>query len=240
MYESVEVVLVRLDAGVAEARAGRRLLCADERRRAAQFKLARDRRRYIAARSALRRLLGERLGERPEAIELVYGRRGKPALAPRLAASGLHFNLAHCDDVALYAFTHEREVGIDIEAVRALSDADDVAARFFSPYENLAYRSLASAHRAQGFFNCWTRKEAFIKALGGGLHIPLGSFDVSLSPGEPARILRVGREPGDSCGWLLMGLEPAPGWTGALVVRAQAEAATADGYAAAFCPRTIH
>ena len=233
MYDFVEVVAARLDSSAAETSAGMKLLCARERRRAARFAFERDRRRYIAARSGLRRLLGERLGERPEAVELVYGKRGKPALAPRFAASGLRFNLAHCDDDAAYAFTQERDVGIDIEAVRPLEGADDVAERFFSPYENLAYRSLAAADRAQGFFNCWTRKEAFVKALGGGLHIPLECFDVSLAPREPARILRVGGKPGDSCGWLLIGLQPAPGLTGAVVVRSHPDAA-------AVRTRTIH
>ena len=224
MYDSVEVVVARLDAGAAEIRAGSKLLCASERERAARFALDRDRNRYIAARSRLRRLLGERLGERPQAIELVYGKRGKPALAPRLAATGLRFNVTHCDDVALYAFTHEREVGVDVEAVRPLADADDVAARFFSPQENRAYRSLPAADRVQGFFNCWTRKEAFVKALGGGLHIALDRFDVSLSPHEPPRLLRVGCKPGDRCGWLLIGLQPAPGMTGAVVVRSDPRA----------------
>jgi 4'-phosphopantetheinyl transferase len=217
--EAIEVVVTSLDIGAARMRAAAGLLSAAERRRAERFAFERDRRRYIAARSRLRRLLGARLGERPEGVEFVYGKRGKPALAPRHAAAGLCFNLAHCDDVAVYAFAHAREVGVDIERVRPLADADEVAARFFSRNENQAYQALAAAERGQGFFNCWTRKEAFVKALGGGLHIPLASFDVSLAPGEPARILRVGSRPGDLCGWLLTGLQPAPELTGAVVVR---------------------
>ena len=224
MYDSVEVVVARLEAGAAEIRSRSQLLCAEERSRAARFAFERDRNRYIAARSCLRRLLGERLGERPQAVELVYGKRGKPALAPRFAATGLRFNVTHCDDVAVYAFAHEREVGVDVEAVRPLRDADDVAERFFSPRENIAYRALPAADRAQGFFNCWTRKEAFVKALGGGLHIALDRFDVSLSPREPPRLLRVGCKPGDRCGWLLIGLAPAPGLTGAVVVRSHPRA----------------
>jgi len=233
MYDSVEVVVARLEAGAAEIRAGSKLLCAGEQARAARFALERDRNRYIAARSRLRRLLAERLGERPQAVELVYGKRGKPALAPRFAGTGLRFNLTHCDDVAVYAFTHEREVGVDVEAVRPLRDADDVAARFFSPQENLAYRSLPATERPQGFFNCWTRKEAFVKALGGGLHLPLDRFDVSLSPHEPPRLLRVGCKPGDRCGWLLIGLQPGPGLTGAVVVRSQESSRAGE-------PRTLH
>ena len=218
---AIEIVVTALDTDEGQIRAAITSLSAAERQRAARFALDRHRRRYIAARAQLRRLLGERLREAPEAIEFVYGRRGKPALAPRFAASELRFNLSHCGDVALYAFAQAREIGVDIEEVRPLRDADDVAARFFSPRERLDYRGLPAAERAQGFFNCWTRKEAFIKALGGGLHIPLGCFDVSLVPGEPARILRVGRKPGDRCGWQLIDLQPALGLTGAAVVRAE-------------------
>jgi len=217
----IEIVVKMLDTVEDRNRAAFALLCAAERQRAGRFAFERDRRRYIAARAHLRRLLGERLGEAPEAIEFVYGRRGKPALAPRLAASRLRFNLAHCGDVAVYAFAQGREIGVDVEEVRALHDADHVAARFFSPRENQDYQALGAAQRAQGFFNCWTRKEAFIKALGGGLHVPLGCFDVTLVPGEPARILRLGRRPGEGCGWQLVDLQPAPGFAGAAVVRAQ-------------------
>jgi len=222
--------MTALGTQAAQIRAAGVLLSAGERQRAARFAFDRDRRRYIAARALLRRLLGERLGERPEAIEFVYGRRGKPALAPRFAGSGLHFNLSHCDDVAVYAFARAREVGVDIEKVRPIPDADEIAKRFFSRRENLAYRALAAADRGPGFFNCWTRKEAFIKALGHGLHLPLGSFDVSLAPGEPARILRVGPRRGDDCGWRLASLQPAPGLTGAVVVSAPPP----------FSPGTVH
>jgi 4'-phosphopantetheinyl transferase len=78
-----------------------------------------------------------------------------------------------------------------------------------------------------GFFNCWTRKEAFLKALGDGLHYPLDAFEVSLAPGEPARILRVAETPGEDCGWCLESFIPAPGYVGALVTRTANTAAPA-------------
>ena len=219
MDDSIELVVAELDAWGAGMGPAQKLLSVDERQRAARFALEHDRRRYIAARAELRRLLGERLGERPETIEFVYGRRGKPALAPRFAASGLRFNLSHCGNLAVYAFAHAREVGVDIEEIHPLADADDVATRCFSCNENLIYRALPAADRGQGFFNCWTRKEAFIKALGGGLHVPLRCFDVSLAPGEPARILRLGRLPGASCGWRLVDLQAPTGFAAAAVIR---------------------
>lgn len=212
----IEVVMTALGTQAAQIRAAGVLLSAGERQRAARFAFDRDRRRYIAARALLRRLLGERLGERPEAIEFVYGRRGKPALAPRFAGSGLHFNLSHCDDVAVYAFARAREVGVDIEKVRPIPDADEIAKRFFSRRENLAYRALAAADRGPGFFNCWTRKEAFIKAHGSGLSLPLDKFVVSLD--APARLLRTDFEPEALKGWTLHDLSPGEEFAAALAL----------------------
>jgi 4'-phosphopantetheinyl transferase len=109
------------------------------------------------------------------------------------------------------------EIGIDVEAVRVVPDADDIAARFFSRREREAYCALDGSRRPLGFFNCWTRKEAFVKALGDGLAHPLDDFDVSLSPDEPARILRVARTPGEHCGWRMESFSPAPGFVAAVV-----------------------
>jgi len=214
----IEVVVARLDLGVEVIRALAALLSDAERARAARFGLHRDRGRFVVARSRLRQLLGDRLYARPESIELAYGERGKPALAQRFADSGLRFNVSHCNDVAVYAFSTGREIGIDVEAVRRIGDADDIAARFFSPRENQAYLALDPHDRPLGFFNCWTRKEAFIKALGDGLYHPLGRFDVSLAPDEPARILRVESTPGDLCGWSLQSFSPVPGFVAAIVI----------------------
>jgi 4'-phosphopantetheinyl transferase len=214
---TAEVVTARLEGGGLAVRASAALLSEGERRRADRFAFDRDRRRFILARAGLRRLLGARLGVGPESIDLVYGPHGKPALGSRLAPSGLRFNLSHRDDVAVYAFSREGDVGVDVEAVRRLDDADRIAARIFSPRENEAYQALGPADRPLGFFNCWTRKEAFVKATGDGLSRPLDGFDVSLAPGDPARILRVDETPGDDCGWRMESFSPAPGFVAAVV-----------------------
>ena len=214
----VEVVSASLDAEWTGSGEWCRCLSEAERARAARFVFERDRRRFIAGRAWLRQLLAARLEVAPEAIELVYGPQGKPGLTRRFADSDLRFNLSHCDDVAVYAFAHGREVGVDVERVRELRDADDIAARFFSRLEYEAYRALGPRDRPLGFFNCWTRKEAFIKALGEGLSHPLDRFDVSLAPGEPARILRVAGVPGESCGWHLEAFTPEPSFVAAVVV----------------------
>jgi 4'-phosphopantetheinyl transferase len=178
------------------------LLSADERERAGRFAFEHDRRRYVVARARLRQLLGERVGAAPESLRFVYQAHGKPALARRPGQRDLRFNVSHCGEVAAYAFADGREVGVDIEEVRELPDADQLALRCFSPGERAAYLCLPPRERPRGFFDCWTRKEAFVKALGAGLSQPLEAFDVSRSPG----------------GCSLSSFEPAPGLIGAVAV----------------------
>ena len=215
--EAVDVVVARLDAGPAVVRAAAAFLSNAERSRASRFAMARDRRRFTVARSILRQLLAARLGARPDSVELNTEKRGKPALANRFATSGLRFNLSHAGDIAVYAFSSGREVGIDVEEVRALPDADQLAARFFSRREKEAYLALDAQDRPVGFFNCWTRKEALVKALGVGLLHPLDSFDVSLAPDEPARIIRLDSTFGGPSAWGMAAFSPAPGLVAAVV-----------------------
>jgi 4'-phosphopantetheinyl transferase len=217
----VELLRVGLDAELAATRDLARCLSDAERLRAGRFVFEPDRRRFIVGRARLRQLLAARLGTRAELVELDYGPRGKPRLAGGFAGSDLRFNVSHCGNVALYAFSRGREIGVDVEAVHELRDADAVAKRFFSPRESEAYLALDPRERPLGFFRCWTRKEAFIKALGDGLYFPLDGFDVSLAPGETARILRVGDVAGSACGWTLHDVDPAlePRFVAAVVVR---------------------
>jgi 4'-phosphopantetheinyl transferase len=217
---AIELLVARLDVGPAALREAHAVLSEDERQRAGRILLARERRRFTAARALLRRLLGERLGVPAAAVELTYGRRGKPELGGVHADAGLHFNLSHRDGIAAYALARGRALGVDVETVRALPEADDIARRAFSARECAAYFALEARERPLAFFNCWTRKEAFVKALGEGLSHGLGGFDVSLAPGEPARILRVDGTPIERCGWVLHAFTPAPGMTGAVVARA--------------------
>jgi 4'-phosphopantetheinyl transferase len=217
----VEIVMARLDARADRVRALSDLLSDDERRRLSRFAFDRDRRRFAVARGTLREVLGERLGADPAAITFEYGRHGKPALGAPFSSSGVRFNVTHTDEIAVFALTHEREVGVDVESVRAMPDADLVAEHFFSEAETAVFRRLAPSDRLAGFYACWTRKEAFIKAQGDGLRFPLHEFDVSLDPTEPARILRVGQTPGGQCGWSLLSFSALPGVAGAVVVGEQ-------------------
>lgn len=201
-------------------------LSGDERSRAARFHFERDRRRFIAGRAVLRAILGRYLAIEPGILELRYAAHGKPQLAERFDSGSLRFNLSHCRGLALYAVTRGREIGIDLEAVQELVDAEAIARRFFSPRENAALQAIPAQHRALAFFNCWTRKEAYVKGLGDGLTHPLDQFDVSLAPGEPVRITSGGRGAGlAAAAWTLRELfPPAARWVAALAVEGRAEA----------------
>jgi 4'-phosphopantetheinyl transferase len=214
---AIEVVASRLDLSPGSVMELSRLLSDEERQRASRFAFDRDRNRFVIARARLRQLLAMRLGMRPQSVALKYGAHGKPALAQNCADSNLRFNVSHSEDMAVYAFAFGRDVGIDVEAVRALDDAGSIAARFFSRRENEAFQALALRDKPLGFFNCWTRKEAFIKAIGDGLSHPLDRFDVSLAPGESARLLRVGDAHGADCGWTLEAFSPARSFVAAVV-----------------------
>jgi 4'-phosphopantetheinyl transferase len=209
----VHVWALELDAPPPPGHAG--WLAPDERRRADRFHFERDRRRFVAARTLLRELAGGYLGIAPHELRFAYGPTGKPALA----ACGLGFNLSHSDELALFAFARGRELGIDVERERELPDAGEIASRYFSPAERGAWARLPHEERPRAFFRCWVRKEAFIKATGDGLSRPLDSFDVTLAPGEPARLLRLAEEPDAAERYWLEELAPAAGFAAALAVK---------------------
>jgi 4'-phosphopantetheinyl transferase len=179
-----------------------RTLSADEQSRAARFHFARDRRRFCVARGVLRHLLAGYLSAAPAEIGFDYSPRGKPALQRRFSAE-LRFNVSHSHEMAVYAFARGREVGIDIEQIRTSVEFEQIAQRYFAPSEYQSLRSLPTALRARGFFNCWTRKEAYIKALGDGLSHPLDQFTVSLAPDQPARLLHDRADPTAPHRWTL-------------------------------------
>jgi 4'-phosphopantetheinyl transferase len=216
---ALELVTVRLDVSSSVAGELERRLTFEERQRARRLVFERDRRRFIVRRGRLRQLLGARLGVRPEAVELDTGPGGKPELAWGGTGAGLRFSVSHTGDVASYAFTRGRDVGIDIETVRAWPEAEDIAALSFSPSELEVWRTIPPKDKPLAFSTWWTRKEAFVKATGDGLSRALDNFDVTFAPDEPARILRVGDSPGDDCGWRLRAYSPGPGLIGAVVVQ---------------------
>ena len=193
----------------------------DERARAERFRSPRHGRRSIASRGLLRLLLSHYLGMDASEIRFRYNREGKPALADAELASGLRFNVAHSQDLALLAFSRERELGVDLERVDAGVASERIPEHFFSPRECAALRALPVEQQPEAFFACWTRKEAYLKAKGKGLAIRLDQFEVSLAPGEPAALLRTAEGSRETRRWSLHRLSPGPGYAGALAIEGQ-------------------
>lgn len=196
----------------------REVLAPDERARAARFLYEDDRRRYTVARGVLRTLLGRYLGVEPASLEFRYGAHGKPALAETPGSRDVRFNVSHSHGLALHAFAVGREVGVDVERIRPNTDVIGVARHSFSPAEAEALTNLPAGQRREAFFNCWTRKEAFIKAHGEGIALGLSRFDVTLRPGEPAALLRFDDDPAEAARWSLRALDAGDGYKAALAV----------------------
>ncbi|MDQ3652238.1 MAG: 4'-phosphopantetheinyl transferase superfamily protein [Acidobacteriota bacterium] len=189
-HNEVHVWRAALNTKESSIQSLRRTLSADERARAERFHFQNDRDHFIVARGLLRAILGRYLNVDPSQLCFSYSFYGKPSLARESSGDDLSFNLSHAGELALYAITRGREIGIDVERIRADFANEQIAERFFSLREVAALRTLPKNIQPQGFFNCWTRKEAYIKARGEGLSLPLDQFEVSLVPGEPAALLR--------------------------------------------------
>lgn len=170
-------------------------LCGEERARADRFRFDRDRRRFMASRGWLRLLLGRYRRAAPEAIRFAYGPKGKPYLD-----GGPHFSVSHSGEVALLAFCAGQDVGVDIEAVREMDDAEAIVRHYFGAAEIEQWLAATPPLRTQIFFDCWTRKEAIVKALGEGLSLP---------------------SPLASEAWSLFNVSPGPAYTAALAVRGE-------------------
>jgi 4'-phosphopantetheinyl transferase len=194
----------------------RSFFSADEIARADRFHFDKDRNRFTIARGALRELLAGYLQLLPSHISFVYNPQGKPSLAPPHNSSGIHFNLSHSGDIALLAVTRNRELGVDVEQIRADFASEEIAARFFAPEECAKLKALPVHHHPEAFFNCWTRKEAYIKARGQGLSIALDSFEVAFAPHEEAALLQVKTGDDNFSRWRFYALHPGEGYKAAL------------------------
>ena len=201
------ITLFDLDVGADALARYASWLDASERERAARFRYDRDRNRFVARRGQLRELLGRDLGVAPGTLQLAEDAHGKPVL---LDDPELSFNLSHSSGRALIATARGMAIGCDIEWRNPELACPKVARRLFAPVEYDALTALPPEQWVEGFFNCWTRKEAYVKALGLGLSYPLDAFTVSVAPGEPARFTS------DEKGWTMTAFEPAPGFQAAL------------------------
>jgi len=216
--DEVHVWRATLDVGLAHVHGFERTLAADERARAARFHFDTHRNRFIVGRGLLRTILGRYLGMAPDRLQFHYSPLGKPALPAGSESKSIRFNVSHSGGVALYAVTRGRGIGVDIERIRPDFANEEIAGRFFSPREVAALNALPPQSRLDAFFACWTRKEAYIKARGEGLSLPLNCFDVSLAPGEPAALLAVHDDPGEAARWSIREPFPGPDYVAALAV----------------------
>jgi len=215
----VQVWAASLDVPVDQRRRLEATLSQDERARAARYRLEDPARRFVVARGVLRELVGMYLDVSPTAIALVADEHGKPALRYR-GEHPLEFNVTHSGDLALYAFTLGRRVGVDVERIRPMTNMRALVDRVFSEAERLVFERLGADEQVDAFFSTWTRKEAFVKARGSGIAGQLDKFDVTVRRTEPARLLRVEGDGAGPSQWSLAHLEPAEGFVGAVAVEA--------------------
>jgi 4'-phosphopantetheinyl transferase len=212
--DEIHVWYAWLDEGLS----GFAFLSPDERDRAERFLYIKEKNRFIKRRGILRRILGHYLNAEPAQIQYHYYKNDKPSLTGDFGEGKLYFNLSHSGGLAVYAFTHLGEIGIDVERIHDFTDMLQTAESFFSSEEATALGGLPERQQKQGFFNCWTRKEAFIKATGDGLSCPLDEFEVSLVPGEPAGLLSIKNDSRLAAGWSICDVNLPAGYAGAVAI----------------------
>lgn len=194
----------------------RQTLSPEELDRAGRFRFERLQRHFVVSRGFLRYVLGRYLAAEPSSLRFSFNEYGKPSLA----GESLQFNMSHSHEMALVAVTRDAAVGVDVEHIRADFASEDIATRFFSRLEVETFSSLPREERVAAFFRCWSRKEAYIKAIGKGLSQPLDGFDVTLAPSDPAVLLRAGEE--DKLQWSMSDIDVGSDYASALAVEGAA------------------
>ncbi len=218
-HEDVHIFLIPLGPNQSLERA-RTLLTPDEKARAARFKIERARRQFVLTRASLRWLLTAYTGLQNPQIQFVNNDFGKPFLL-NLTSPPIYFNVSHSQEWALIGLCAKHDLGIDIEFMPPDFDGLHLAERFFSANEVKQLHQLPVNEQKEGFFNAWTRKEAYIKAVGKGLSIPLSGFSVTLAPHLPARLLETSHQPELAQQFTLADLPVPPDYKGAVVVKAE-------------------
>lgn len=193
-------------------------LSLDEWMRANQFVFQQDRRNFIVTRGILRDILSNYIHCQPADVCFRYETNGKPLLSLPAASSRLDFNLSHSSGLLVVAITPGKRVGVDVERIRPLPDLNLIASHSLSEYEQDMLALITGEGKRFGFFRCWTRKEAYLKALGNGLSTPLDSFDMSLSTDSPAGMLSNRLDPNEVSRWSFYTFVPLQGFVGALAI----------------------
>jgi 4'-phosphopantetheinyl transferase len=206
----IHVWCVRLNTARPRIRKLQNTLTIEEVKKANRFRSEKDRERHIVARGVLRDILGRYLNTPPEQLRFTKGKHGKPALSLDQGDLGLHFNMSDSHHLVVYAVTRYRQVGIDLEHIQPIPEMEQIVERFFSIPEKEAFLAISPHERLDAFYRGWTRKEAYIKAKGQGLSIPLHQFEVSIASGEKAALLNVYGDRKEASLWSLHEITPAP------------------------------
>ena len=218
--DEVHVWRVSFDLSRPETVATYEVLSADERQRADRYISEEARRRFIIDRSTLRRILAHYLLSDPADIVFAYNRYGRPVVDSPVEKRGVVFNLSHSAERALYAISGGTPVGVDVERMRPL-DFTGISKRFFAPSEASVLAALPETGKIDAFYECWTRKEAFVKAQGTGLHLDLNQVVVTLGPDTPPQVVRI-RESEDGADlWSLHDIDAGEGFKAALAVKSR-------------------
>jgi 4'-phosphopantetheinyl transferase len=210
---------LRADARALELH--RQVLSPDELDRAGRFYFDQHRNQYVIGRGAMRRILSRYVNVQPQDLEFVYGPKGKPDFTPHQNPHHMRFNLSHSGGLALLGVSKNQELGVDVEFVKADFGGMEIAERFFSAKEVQTLFAIAAAERNAAFFACWTRKEAFIKAIGEGLSVPLDSFDVAFAPNARPALTRVEGNPDEVSRWNVYDIPASAEYKAAMVIEGQ-------------------
>jgi 4'-phosphopantetheinyl transferase len=195
------------------------MLSPAERTRAERFRFPKDRDGYVIRHGILRLILSRYLEQLPSEIEFCHGASGKPEIKGDCARAPIYFNASHSGEIALYAITSACPVGVDVECTRTIPDIEEIASRIFSPRETQTLMALPTDSRLEGFYACWTRKEAFLKATGEGIGENLAKVEVTLAPGEEPKVLHITGDSQIQMQWQLRSFSPAPGYLAAVAFR---------------------
>lgn len=194
------------------------ILSADEQHSVNRFHFEEGKHHFIVGRGLLRLILERYQHVPPNQLQFSYGANGKPFLAHQHLEESVQFNVSHSQSLALYAFVQHNSVGVDIEYMHPIADAEQIVDRFFSLREKALFHALPQNERTEAFFIGWTRKEAYLKACGNGLSYPLSHFEVSLIPGEAARILSIGGDRQKAAAWFLQDIALPNGYKASLAI----------------------
>lgn len=218
-HNEIHIWLAELDQPMSTYHHLHNLLSIDEIKRAENYYRDREKKQFVLRHGILRNILSLYCDIPPAQIDFCYNYRGKPALREDNNRSNISFNLSFSGRFALFGICRCSPIGVDIEQMKNMADRQSIIERFFSPTDLACYNQLSENYKKEAFFAYWTRKEAFVKAIGDGLHYPLDEFDVAHAPGERAKLIRTMKRINNSSCWVIHDLKIAVGYAAAFAAQ---------------------